>query len=308
MSALSGLGPVELALLDAVDLLAADGEPVRCSDVLAVLDAREDVGPRYSWPALVDIGVPWRRHLPLVELHGNCGTALGDPPAEPVYVEVRLSTVGALALAAERGETGPLPLGIVEGSLYRGGRVPPFDPRRVVGALLAASSDVGGPALPTGGAVVGDLEGLLAGAPAHLLLRCTIRPEGGRLVITEVPLGAEGNLIVAAIEQRSQQVERDQSGRGHLRVRRHGSPVVDVRDETSSRDGIRIVVDLDPGADLQEARDWLLDVWPVTIGVDARLPAPMADRLGRWDRGDGSGLRALADQLGEQPTGRPWPA
>jgi hypothetical protein len=35
----------------------------------------------------------------------------------------------------------------------------------------------------------------------------------------------------------------------------------------------------------------------VTISADCRLPAPMAERLATWDRGDGTGLRALADLL-----------
>lgn len=89
MSAPTGLGPVEVALVDAVDLLARDGEPVRCSDVLAAVEDRAGIGPRYAWLVLVDLGVAWRRHLPLVELYGNCGSALGDPPAEPAYVETR---------------------------------------------------------------------------------------------------------------------------------------------------------------------------------------------------------------------------
>lgn len=297
MSARTGLGPVEVALLDAVELLERDDEPVRCSDVLTAVEDRAGIGPRYAWLVLVDLGVAWRRHLPLVELYGNCGSALGDPPAEPVDVETRLSPVGVLALAAERGDVGPLPLDLVDGSLYRGGRVPPFDPTRVVGALLAGATDAGVPVLPTGGTVEGDIEGLLAGRPVRLTLGCTIRAEGGRLVITEVPLGAEGNLIPSAVIARAAQLEPDRSGLVHHVVPRHVSPVLAARDESTDRDGVRIVVELDPGGDLLSARDWLRDVWPVTISADCRLPAPMAERLATWDRGDGTGLRALADLL-----------
>ncbi len=303
MSARTGLGPLETALLDAVDLLGADGEPVPCSEVLAVVAARTAVDPRTTWPELVDAGVPWRRHLPLVELYGNCGTALGDPPADPAQVEARLAPVGALALAAERGESGPVPLGLVEGTLRGRGQVPPFDPRRVVGALLAAAEDAGGPVLPTGGTVDGDLDGLIAGRPVRLRLRSTIRAEGGRLVITEVPLGAEGYRILDEVRSRSRQQQAAGAGRGHRLVRRRDSPVVDAWDESTARDGIRLVVELDQGWDLLVARDWLLDVWPVSIEVDARLPQPMRDRLRSWDRGDGTGLRALADLLAGEPTG-----
>jgi DNA gyrase/topoisomerase IV subunit A len=299
MTSRTGLGPLEVAILDAIDLLGTDedGAHARCSHVLDVVEHRRQIGHRYAWPALVDIGVPWRVHLPLVELHGNAGTAMGDPPADAVYVETRLSPIGALALAAERGEIGPIPLGIIEGSLYRGGPAPPFDPATVVGTLLAAGSDVGPPALPTGGTVEGDIAGLLAGRGVRLTLGCTIRPEAGRLVITEIPLGAEAERIVDGIVQRSLSHERDPHGRAHRVVRRHDSPVADVRDETSSRDGIRIVIELERGTDLLVARDWLRDVWPVSIGVDCRLPEPMDRLLGEWDRGDGTGLRTLADLL-----------
>jgi hypothetical protein len=296
MSARTGLNDVDIAILDAVDLLHAD-EPVRCSDVLAAVTSLHGIGPRYTWPMLVDLGVPWRRHLPLVELYGNCGTVLGDPPAEAKYVEVRLSELGELALAAERGERGPLPLGLIEGSWVADGPIPPFDPRAVVGALLAGSADAGGPVAPGGGAVQGDLERFLAGVPVRLTVTCTIRPEGGNLVITEIPLGVPGDRIVECIASRATTFDRAPDGRQVRRVRRRGSPVVDARDETSARDGVRILVQLADGSDLLLARDWLRDVWPVTIEVDSRLPAPMAERLATWDRGDGSGLRAIRDLL-----------
>jgi hypothetical protein len=297
MSSRSGLDDVSVALLDAVDLLVA-GEPVRCSEVLAAVSALHGVGPRYTWPMLVDLGVPWRRHLPLVELYGNCGSVLGDPPADAKYVEVRLSACGALALAAERGETGPVPLGLIEGSWVAEGPVPPFDPSAVVGALLAGSADAGPPLMPAGGSVEGDLEALLRGEPVRLTLGCTIRPEGGNLVITELPMGVSGAQVIESVAQRAMTYEQGPDGRRTRLVRRRSSPVVAVYDETTARDGVRVLVRLVERSDLLLARDWLRDVWPVTVEVDARLPEPMVSRLTTWDRGDGSGLRGLADLLG----------
>lgn len=184
MSARTGLSPVEVGLPRAVDLPAAD-DHARCSDVLVAAAATDGLGPRYAWPVLVDLGVPWRRHQPLVELHGNSGSRFGDLPADAQYVEVRLSPVGELALAAEREEVGPVPLGLVEGSWYADGPVPPFDPERVVGALLSArATDAGGPSMPSGGRVVGDVDRLLAGQAVRLRLECTITAVGGDLVIT----------------------------------------------------------------------------------------------------------------------------
>lgn len=296
MSARTGLPDTEVALLEAVELLAED-EPSPCSRVLAAAAAAGALGPRYTWPVLVDLGVPWRRHLPLVELHGNCGTVFGDPPADPQYVEVRLGPLGRLALAAERGEVGPVPLGLVEGSWYAEGPVPPFDPVRVVGALLAGATDVGGPTTPSGGRVVGDVAALLAGEPVRLRVECTIRAVGGELVITEIPLGVPGEQVVERVMQRARAYERDPSGIPRRAVRRKGSPVLDVQDLTTERDGVRLRVQLADGADLRAAKEWLLDVWPVSVERDALLPAPMPELLEGWDRGDGTGLRALADHL-----------
>jgi hypothetical protein len=302
MTPRTGLGPVELALLDAFDLLGADsdGRRVRCSDVLTAVDQRHGIGPRYAWPVTVDLGVTWRVHLPLLDLYGNLGTQGGDPPADARYVEGRLSPVGALALAAERGEIGPVPLGLIEGSLYREGSVPPFAPHAVVGALLAGRDDCGSPVLPTGGTVEGDLQGLLAGRPVRLRLGCTIRDEIERLVITEVPLGVDADRVIESITNRLHRYERGE-GRALAHVRRTdaGSAVLDVRDDTSARDGLRIVLQIERSTNVARVLEWLRSVWPVTIEVDARLPLPQPERLAGWDRGDGSGLRALADLLRE---------
>ncbi len=70
-------------------------------------------------------------------------------------------------------------------------------------------------------------------------------------------------------------------------------PLLDVRDETSHRNGLRIVCVLRDGADLEAAREWVLSTWPRTITVDARLAAPLTDLVTSWDAGDGSGLDAL---------------
>ena len=300
MSPRTGLGPLELSLLDALDLLAGSraGDPVRCAEVLAAVERLHGFGPRYSWPALVDLGAPWRLHLPLVELMGNVGSQHGDPPADSAYVEGRLSEIGVLALAAERDEVGPLPLGLIEGSLYRDGVVPPFAPAAVVSALLAGRTDAGIPVLPTGGTVEGDVAGLLAGRPARLTLGCTIRDEIERIVITEVPLGVRSDELVERITQALHTVERGDGTRPR-RIRRPdaGSAVSDVRDDSSARDGLRIVLDVERRTNVPRVIEWLREIWPVSIDVDCRLPAPMSIRLESWDRGDGSGLRALADLL-----------
>jgi len=54
---------------------------------------------------------------------------------------------------------------------------------------------------------------------------------------------------------------------------------------------------LTPGTGIDEAVHWIRSVWPVTIEVDCQLPTSMRHRLLSWERGDGSGLHALAPLL-----------
>lgn len=283
-----GLDPVEAALLRAVDLLGADdqGEPVPCDRVLRVLAQRGQADAATAYPALVRRGVPWSVHLPLVELLGNAGSR-DDPPADPEHVEVRLSPVGALVLAALDGDVGPVPLGLIEGTLVRGGEVPPFGPAAVVSALLAGRDDAGPPSFPTGGVVGGAVEALLRGEPARITASSAIRAEGGHLAITEIPYGVGPQDLH----------DRVHDARAALRAARETCPMQRIVDETNMRDGVRLYVEPEKGADLRELRDWLLRIPPVQRTFPCRLPAPMAELLTGWDRGDGSGLRALADLL-----------
>lgn len=99
---------------------------------------------------MVDLTAVWVRHLPLLEGEGNFGSVAGDKAADPQYTGVRLSRVGELALASEGGAVGPLPLDLIEGSMYRGGGLPPFDPALTIGALLAGAGSAGTPRTPTG--------------------------------------------------------------------------------------------------------------------------------------------------------------
>ena len=288
VSARTGLDAVEAALLDAVDLLGADdtGEPVACSRVLQVVAQRGGAAPADAYARLVRRGVPWSVHLPLVELLGNAGTR-DDPPSDPEHVEVRLSPVGALTLASERGETGPLPLALIEGTLFRGGTQPPYDAAAVVGALLAGRSDLGPPELPTGCEIDGDVAGLRAGREETLTVRSTIRAEGGHLAITEIPYGVGPAQLHDSVH----------GARAALLAARETCPMRRIVDESTMRDGIRLYVEPDKGADLRDLRDWLVRIPPVQRSVTWMLPAPVTELLGAWDREDGSGLRALADLL-----------
>ncbi|MFN8169436.1 MAG: hypothetical protein U0S36_11710 [Candidatus Nanopelagicales bacterium] len=272
-----GLARGELAALDALDLLGAHaaGSAALVADVLAVARRLHDVDEISALGALRDMGDPARRHLPLLELAADGLTARSTP-------------VGELALASERGETGPLPLALVEGSLLRGGEVPPFSPDLVVGALLAGSAYAGSPALPGGGTVEGDVDALLRGEAVELVVGCALRDEVDRLVVTEVPGLTSAAAVLAAVNRAlaDDAAVRRPTGAGDV-----------LRDESSALDGVRLVLDIERRSNVARVVDWLRAVEPVTLRVRARLPAPMPERLATWQRGDGTGLRALADLL-----------
>ena len=156
--------------------------------------------------------------------------------------------------------------------------------------------------MPTGGVVEGDIAGLLKGRRARLQLGPRIVAEPGALVIVGLPFTANHDTLVMSLEQACRTWARRGRVRDYLGGQDVPEPpehaVVDVRDETSMRVGTRIVCVLRPDTDRAAAERWVREVWPVTIEVDCRLPLPQTRRLTGWDRGDGSGLRALADLLG----------
>jgi hypothetical protein len=299
VSSRTGLGAPEVSVLAAVAELGGMPAKRRRGTTLVLEAVEREIGlaARYTYPLLQDLALPWRLHLPLLDPGGNWGSRQGDPAASARHTEVRLSEVGALALAAEREEVGPVPLGLIEGTLYRGGPVPPFAPARVLDALASGGTDAGTPVMPTGGTVDGGIATLLAGRRARIVLGSSITREPGRLVITEIPMGVTTDLLV---EQLSSQVRGQSSPRyadylpdavDHLVA--PSLPVVSVADQSSAPTAVRVVCLLRRRADAGRAERWVRSVWPITIEVDCRLPAPMRRRLLAWDRGDGSGLSAL---------------
>ena len=109
MTERTGLGPLEIAVLRAIDAAGGAEDFVPSLQVLERLEAA-GFGRTYLYEVIQDLAVPWQVHLPLVSYQGNFGSPRNDPAAEPRYTEVALSRIGRLALAAEDGRSGLLPL------------------------------------------------------------------------------------------------------------------------------------------------------------------------------------------------------
>ena len=307
---LSGLTAVEIDLLRAVRecTAAADGPYAPSTDVLDLVDARTGVGPRYAQQVLADLTAGWVRHLPLLDGEGNFGSVDGDAPADAQYTEVRLSPVGTLALASERGAIGPLPLDLIEGSLYRGGGLPPFDPGLTIRALLADADSPGPPRTPVGTITTdptGPFRRRRRRAQRYQLGSVFRRgPNPHELVLTEPPYLVGLDTIVASLQDRLEQATLN-AEHGDLRMPLDQPtvetpktvPVRNVQNLTSGRTGPWILLQLRKDVDLIDALDWVRSVWPVTVHADCFPDEEIYNRFAPWDGADQSGLRALNDLL-----------
>jgi hypothetical protein len=189
----SGCGLTELAVLESLAGLMSDAKRrrfVKTSRVLAGIEDKIGLGPRLSYPMLVDLTRPWLMAAPLVALRGDGGDRLFPEPADAQYTESRPSGVGQLVLDAEAGKLAPVPVGLINGTTYRGGMQPALDPARIVAAahkLLddAQTSDaellsiVGPPYSPADCTITGNLNGLFAGKQTEIR-------ESAKITITSV--------------------------------------------------------------------------------------------------------------------------
>jgi hypothetical protein len=190
----SGCGLIELAVLESLAALTAD-DPERYIASARALSGIEDriaLGPRYSYQVLRELAYPWMMAAQLVAAMGFIGDRTPFEPAEAAYTEARQSHVGQLVLDAEAGRLPPVPVGLINGTTYRGGMQPPLEPFGVIAALRTLLRDpeisdaellstVGPPHSPAGCTLIGDLDGLVNGHE-------TVIREAGRIAVTGVPV------------------------------------------------------------------------------------------------------------------------
>jgi hypothetical protein len=188
----SGVGPINLAVLTAIDTCGA-GRPDRYaigSDVLSLVEERTGLGPRYAYNVVLDLARRWMTAVPVIE--GNIGARQWPGDSEPQHVECRASRAGQAVLDAEARRSVPVPAGLINGTTYRGGIQPPLEPSRGLAALRhlldhpdTSDGDIlaiaGPPWSVSGCKVTGDLDALAAGH--RVMLRQT-----GRITLTGNPI------------------------------------------------------------------------------------------------------------------------
>ena len=250
------------------------------------------------------LGAPWRQNLPLIDHHGNFGSA-EDPASAPRFVECRLSPAGQLAVEADLGRRPPVPVGLINGDLHRRMNddwfedgppeirfAPGFEPARLVTALIAccdgASDDdvlrrLGSPSIAET-VLPADLEGLVATGRQRIAYRPHAEPCGARRVLVSAFGPAfHSQQVMKILERklmRSPRVTRlvDASGRNE-----HGYR---LRVEL----WLRSTEDVDPVVASIGRAEQLVSILRLDFG------APLADVLHRWVNRSGDS-RTLAAGL-----------
>jgi hypothetical protein len=293
-----------------------------CEKVLAAIEDELGLARGYAYQVLIDLAQPWKLPVPLVEGIGNLGGRGNDPPARPRYTAARLSPAGQVALAAERGQIAPVPIGMINGTTHREGIRPAYRPAALISAIRkvllrprlpgsAITEVVGPPGFITGCAVTGDLAALAAGRHAELGLHARVtvtdaaavsarlamapvhRPPGftknpGRpvIIIDKFPPYTNTDDIGIAISDRARQ---------HGWHARHpelgaltGLALSNVLDLTARGDYSYACLPSD-GTPPEVVRDQLLKVWGVSIYITTRLPKPLPTMIRTWIRAHKAG-------------------
>jgi hypothetical protein len=317
----SGVGLVELAILEVLDGLRAwpGRRAIKCERVLAALEGEMGLDRKYAWQVLIDLTQSWKLPVPLVDGIGNFGGRGNDPPASPRYSEARLSPAGQLALAAERSQIAPIPIGMINGNTHREGLRPPFGPAAIISAIRQVldrprlpgsmiTEAVGPPDFITGCTVTGDLAALTAGQHAELGLHA-------RVTVTDAAHVRERQ-IKAAIPGQSPRLTRDRGrpviiidkfspytntdetiesiadraeGRDwHSRFPELAAltrlPIRQLEDHSSVRGGYWFTCVPADGTPPDVLRDQLLKVYGVSIYITTRLPRPLPAMIRTWIR------------------------
>ena len=231
-------------------------------------------GDAAVYDALVRLAQPFSMRTPLIEGQGNFGTIDGDPAAASRYTECRMERVAEELLADldkdtvnmipnfDESETEPevlpakFPNLLVNGSMGIGvgmaTNIPPHNLGEVVDGTLylldhptATVAElmkyIPGPDFPTGGIIYGINPIRDLYTTGHGVIKVRAKAEivetksgGEQIIVTEIPYAVNKEMLVKRIAD----LVREKKITG----------ISGLRDETSRRTGIRIVIDIKRGA------------------------------------------------------------
>ena len=297
-----GLKPVQRRILYALrDLGMRPNTPYKKSARLVgeVLGKYHPHGETAVYDAMVRMAQPWSLRLPLVDGQGNFGSVDDDPPAAMRYTEVRLSAVAEEILANLDQETvdyidnfdgslrepvvlpSRLPNLIINGAsgiaVGMATNIAPHNPSEICDAIIhlidrpdATVEDlmrfVKGPDFPTGATIMGreGIRNAFATGRGQVMVRAnaeieeTSRSNRMQIVVSELPYQVNKAALVSKIAG----LVKDKRVEG----------ISEVRDE-SDRDGMRIVIELRPGAQPRVILNQLYKYTPLQTSFSSNMLA-----------------------------------
>ena len=275
-----GLKPVQRRILYAMKELGLSPDKPHRKSARIVGDTIGKYHPHGDssiYDALVHMTEDYSLNAPLVDGHGNFGSIDGDGAAAMRYTEARLSKPGMMLLDnLDKGlvdflpnfddsEKEPAVLPATLPNLLINGttgiavgmatNIPPHNPTEVIDAVIAYMDRPGisidklmdyipAPDFPTGGIIINasDMRDIYEKGEGKIRLRARTEIEKGdagrtNIVITEIPYTISGNKLklVESLAALAKDKVFDE--------------IYDVRDE-SSKEGIRIVVEVKKGRDI----------------------------------------------------------
>ena len=275
-----GLKPVQRRILYAMKELGLSPDKPHRKSARIVGDTMGKYHPHGDssiYDALVHMTEDYSLNAPLVDGHGNFGSVDGDGAAAMRYTEARLSKPGMMLLDnLDKGlvdflpnfddsEKEPAVLPATLPNLLINGttgiavgmatNIPPHNPTEVIDAVIAYMDRPGisidklmdyipAPDFPTGGIIINasDMRDIYEKGEGKIRLRARTEIEKGdagrtNIVITEIPYTISGNKLklVESLAALAKDKVFDE--------------IYDVRDE-SSKEGIRIVVEVKKGRDI----------------------------------------------------------
>ena len=275
-----GLKPVQRRVLySMIELNNGPDKPHRkCARIVGdTMGKYHPHGDSSIYGALVNMAQDWSTRYPLVDGHGNFGSVDGDGAAAMRYTEARLSKISMEMLADINKDTvdfvpnfdetekeptvlpSRYPNLLVNGTtgiaVGMATNIPPHNPTEVIDAVIAYMDRPGisidklmdyipAPDFPTGGIIINasDMRDIYEKGEGKIRLRARTEIEKGdagrtNIVITEIPYTISGNKLklVESLAALAKDKVFDE--------------IYDVRDE-SSKEGIRIVVEVKKGRDI----------------------------------------------------------
>jgi DNA gyrase subunit A len=272
-----GLKPVHRRIL--FSMLEGGLQPDRprrksASTVGDVMKKYHPHGDQAIYDALARMAQDFSLRYPLIDPQGNFGSIDGDPPAAARYTEARLRPLALEMLRDIDKETvdfvpnydgyeqepvvlpGRLPNLLVNGSqgiaVGMATNIPPHNLGEVIDAVVAAIDNpdiaikdlmkkVKGPDFPTAGLIIGreGIKEAYESGRGSIKTRARVQIEEGhhgraRLVVTELPYMVNKARLSEKIAQ--------------LHVTGKMKDIADLKDESSGRGGMRLVIDLRRGA------------------------------------------------------------